>query len=69
MVVDADIESIRARIDTLVSQHHDLDSVIARMSESQVYSDDHLHALKKRKLHLKDQIATLQQRLHAPPSH
>lgn len=69
MILEADIEAIRARIDMLVSEHHNLDATISKMSQSQVYNDEQLHQLKKKKLHLKDQIATLERRLHAPPTH
>lgn len=69
MILEADVETIRARINMLVSEHHDLDDTISKMSQSQVYNDEHLHELKKKKLLLKDQIAMLERRLHAPPTH
>ncbi len=68
MNLEADAETILARIAMLSTEHHDLDDTINKMSQSQVYNDDHLHALKKKKLHLKDEIAMLERRLH-PPSH
>lgn len=69
MNLEADIEAIRARIDMLVTEHHGLDDTIFKMSQSRVFNDDQLHELKKKKLHLKDQIAMLERRLHPPPTH
>lgn len=63
MVVDSEIESLRAKITALTNEHHDLDGMITKMCESQVYSDNYLHDLKKKKLYLKDQIAMLERRL------
>ena len=54
---------IEARILALEVEHHDLDDVIARLSEHP--SQDHLQLrrLKKRKLLLKDSISRLRDRL------
>ena len=53
---------IRRQIATLVAQHRELDSLIARSARA---ADDELklRRLKKQKLHLKDQIAQLRTRL------
>ena len=55
--------TLEARILALEVEHHDLDDVIARLSEHP--SQDHLQLrrLKKRKLYLKDSIARLRDRL------
>ncbi len=62
-MVESEVESLRARINSLVVEHHDLDAAISRMAESNIYGDDTLHRLKKKKLLLKDQIAGLERRL------
>ena len=55
--------TIEARILALEVEHHDLDDVIARLSDNP--SQDHLQLrrLKKRKLLLKDSISRLRDRL------
>jgi hypothetical protein len=62
-MVESEVETLRARITSLVVEHHDLDAAISRMAESKIYEDDQLHRLKKKKLLLKDQIAGLERRL------
>lgn len=57
-----DRDSLLRKLHELRSEHRDLDTVIARMSENP--SDQlHLVRLKKRKLLLKDEIAWLESRL------
>ena len=52
----------------LLDEHHDLDTVIAVLLEAG--SDDLLVSrFKKRKLHLKDQIAAAIARSHGPRAH
>lgn len=55
--------TIEARIMALEVEHHDLDDVIARLSERPSQDQLQLRRLKKRKLFLKDSIARLRDRL------
>jgi hypothetical protein len=64
MMSEAEVESLKERIGSLKTEHHDLDAAIARMEESRIFEDEQLHRLKKRKLLLKDQIASLERRLN-----
>ena len=64
-MTETEIQSLRERIAALKLEHDDLDVVISRMSESQLYNDDQMHRLKKKKLFLKDQVAMLQRRLQS----
>ena len=50
-------------IATLESEHHDLDVVIERLGEDLPFDQLKLQRLKKRKLSLKDEIATLRSRI------
>ena len=50
---------IEARITALEIEHHDLDDVIARLSEHPSQDQLQLRRFKKRKLILKDSIARL----------
>lgn len=61
--VESEVESLRHRITALTTEHHDLDAAIERMSDSRVYNDEQLHRLKKKKLLLKDRIASLERSL------
>ena len=54
---------IEARILALEIEHHDLDDVIARLSEHPSQDQLQLRRLKKRKLFLKDSISRLRDRL------
>jgi len=54
-----DREALLRRLHELRSEHRDLDTVIARMSESGA-DQLHLQRLKKRKLRLKDEIVRLE---------
>jgi hypothetical protein len=62
-VTEAETQSVRERIIAMRIEHDDLDAAIARLCESQVYNDDQLHRLKKKKLLLKDQVEALERRL------
>ncbi len=62
-MVESEVESLRARITSLVTEHHNLDAAILRMAESKVFEDEQLHRLKKKKLLLKDRIAGLERQL------
>jgi hypothetical protein len=68
-MTDAEVETLKERISALRTEHHDLDAVISRMEESQVFEDEQLHRLKKRKLLLKDQIVMLERRLAPETQH
>ena len=59
----ADGEVLKQRIDQLHLEHRDLDDVIARLSGSPIQDQLQLQRLKKRKLHLKDQIALLERQM------
>ncbi|MES2563946.1 MAG: YdcH family protein [Pseudomonadota bacterium] len=59
----ADGEGLRQRIDQLHLEHRDLDDVISRLSQHAVQDQLQLQRLKKRKLHLKDQISQLERQL------
>ncbi len=56
-------EATRARLETLRSEHRDLDEVIDRLIEKAPFDQLQLQRLKKRKLGLKDQILRLESRL------
>ena len=58
-----DTEAIRARLETLRTEHRDLDDVIDRLIEKPPFDQLQLQRLKKRKLGLKDQILRLESRL------
>jgi hypothetical protein len=63
MIHTTDGEVIRQRIDQLHLEHRDLDDVIARLASSPIQDQLQLQRLKKRKLHLKDQIAVLERQM------
>ena len=56
-------EEIRRQIETLKSEHRDLDQAIARIAEEPPFDQLHIQRLKKRKLILKDQMALLEDQL------
>ncbi len=62
-LTDDERAQIEARITSLEIEHHDLDDVIARLSETPSQDQLQLRRLKKRKLMLKDQISRLRDRL------
>ena len=61
--MDLDLESLKARIAALKSEHRDLDEAIARLSDAVPVDRLHLQRLKKRKLALKDLIIKLEAKL------
>jgi hypothetical protein len=61
--MDLDIESLKAKLVALKSEHRDLDDVIARLSEQTPFDQLQLQRLKKRKLLLKDQISKIESEL------
>jgi hypothetical protein len=58
-----DRDSLLRRLHELRSEHRDLDTVIARLSEQSLIDQLQLQRLKKRKLMLKDEISWLENRL------
>ena len=63
MIQTADGEGLKQRIDQLHLEHRDLDDVISRLCVNPIQDQLQLQRLKKRKLHLKDQIAQLERQL------
>jgi hypothetical protein len=61
--MDLDVESLKAKLATLRSEHRDLDDVIARVGETGPFDQLQMQRLKKRKLLLKDQISKLESEL------
>jgi hypothetical protein len=59
----SDRDTLLRKLHELRSEHRDLDSVIARLSEQGAIGQLQLQRLKKRKLLLKDEIAWLESRL------
>lgn len=55
-----DREELRRKLEELVSEHRDLDDVIARITEEAPFDQLQIQRLKKRKLQLKDQIAKVE---------
>ena len=56
-------EALRKKLVQLKSEHRDLDDVIERLAEDASADQLRMQRLKKRKLALKDEIATLGNRL------
>ncbi|MCB1714300.1 MAG: YdcH family protein [Candidatus Competibacteraceae bacterium] len=56
-------EDYTLRLEALRLEHRDLDEVIQRLSEEPDIDDFQLRRMKKRKLHIKDQISLLESRL------
>ncbi len=56
-------DQLRNHLANLMTEHRDLDDVIARLMETAPFDQLQLVRLKKRKLLLKDEIAQLQSRL------
>lgn len=63
MMITADAEGIKQRLNQLNIEHRDLDDVISQLSRSNAQDQLQLQRLKKRKLYLKDQISTLERQL------
>jgi len=61
--MDLDLETLKAKLATLRSEHRDLDDVIARAGELVPFDQLQLQRLKKRKLALKDQISKIESEL------
>jgi hypothetical protein len=61
--MDLDVETLKAKLAALKSEHRDLDDVIARLAERAPFDQLQLQRLKKRKLLLKDQISKIESEL------
>jgi hypothetical protein len=62
--MDLDVESLKAKIAELKTEHGDLDAAIAELEKGRAgLNRIQLQRLKKRKLALKDQIARLESQL------
>lgn len=55
-----DREDLQRQLEELISEHRDLDDVIARITEEVPFNQLQVQRLKKRKLQLKDQIIKLE---------
>ena len=60
---DTPNSALQAKLDALLSEHRDLDDVIARLAEQKPFDQLQLQRLKKRKLILKDEIIRLRARM------
>ena len=58
-----DREALERRLETLRSEHRDLDDVIERISGGNAFDQLQIKRLKKRKLMLKDEIARIESKL------
>lgn len=58
-----DEETLRRKLEDLMTEHRDLDDVIAHLADTRPFDQLQIQRLKKRKLSLKDQITKLQSRL------
>jgi hypothetical protein len=61
--MDLDLEATKAKLESLRSEHRDLDEVIGRLSDKAPFNQLQLQRLKKRKLVLKDLITKLESQL------
>jgi hypothetical protein len=59
----SDTEQVRERVIELEVEHRDLDVAIGRLDETANRDELQLRRLKKRRLHLKDQILRLRMQL------
>ncbi len=61
--MSTDVERVRTRLIELEIEHRDLDVAIGQLDLSATPDELQLRRLKKRRLHLKDQIIQLQMQL------
>lgn len=61
--MSSDAEQVRERVIELEIEHRDLDVAIGRLDETVNRDELQLRRLKKRRLHLKDQILRLRMQL------
>jgi hypothetical protein len=59
-MIDDNVEELRRQLAELKTEHRDLDDVISRVADEAPFDQLRLQRLKKRKLHLKDEIARLE---------
>jgi len=59
----AEVNALKIRIEQLYLEHRDLDEVINRLLETTPHDQLQVQRLKKRKLHIKDQISMLEGQL------
>ncbi len=52
--------TLKAKLAELQSEHRDLDDIIARIGEEAPFDQIQLQRLKKRKLHLRDEITRIE---------
>ena len=62
-MVSADETALAARLESLRTEHRDLDAAIAAFADGAVTDQLQFARLKKRKLRLKDEIAMLEDQL------
>jgi hypothetical protein len=58
------VDELRVRLLVLTEEHRDLDNAIAALVEKGPFDQLQVQRLKKRKLHLKDAIAKLEDQLY-----
>lgn len=63
MTLPDDTDVLQAQLTELKVEHHDLDESIGRLEENPPHDDLLLRRLKKRKLQLKDRIASVERLL------
>ena len=61
--MDLYVETLKAKLAALKTEHRDLDDVIAHLAERAPFDQLQLQRLKKRKLLLKDQISKIESEL------
>lgn len=61
--IDDDTQTLVARLESLKSEHRDLDDVIAKVTGEGPFDQLQIQRLKKRKLKLKDQIQQIEDEL------
>ncbi len=62
-----DVPQLRARLEALRDEHHNLDKTIPSLFDSPTSDETTIRDLKKRKLFIKDQITALEQKLGLSP--
>lgn len=60
---DLDEQSLRARLHDLMTAHRDLDDSISALTQGSAFDQLQIQRLKRKKLHLKDEISRIQDKL------